>query len=275
MAYRADESTGDAGLPGRAIAEYESLLRMLRDLNARLKNDVIPRVAQLSVITNPILIPWRDQITEQVTRALRMLTDVELQVKLLLLSWPLPIRMWEAAAGWVQVRGMVSSVAGDLGVTNREVHVRWQGIAADTYHAFVPAHAGAATRLATVADTIPFALNQAASAIAEMYAAIIGMLAVLIGSILLALAAALTGAGAVAAVVLIVVVVGTVWTSLPGLITSTAHAIGSMGTWMTRMVSDAMDNTAFPGGQWPAARSELLLDATTADGDPSDWTVRP
>lgn len=274
MAYRADDPPAGIELRDHVIADYESLLHMLRVVYARLKSDVLPGVARLSVITNPLLIPYRDQVTEQVTRALRMLADIDLQTKLLLLSWPLPIRVWEVSAEWVQVRASVSGVAGDLGVTNREVYLRWHGVAADAYHAVVPAHVGAATRLATVAETVPFALNQAASAIAQMYAALLGTLVALVGSVLVGLGAAATGVGILAAVVLIVITVGGALTSLSGILTETAHAIGSIGTWMTRMVSDMQDNSAFPGGQWPVARSDLLTDATITDGDPSDWTVR-
>jgi hypothetical protein len=273
MTRPADERSARAGTDA-LVADYERLIEELNNVYSRVKNELIPRVTQLAIVTNPVLIPWREAIAEKVNRTLQLLAELDQRIVVLLLSWTLPLRLWRTTSEWIPVRAMVSGVAGDLGVTNREVFIRWKGVAADTYDALIPAHLGAAGRLASVADTVQFALNQAASAIAHMYAAVLGLIVGFFGAAMVALATAATGVGVPIAVVIMLILVGTVLTIMSSIFTSSAQALGTARTWLTELLSEMQDNTAFPGGHWPAARPELLSDASGADGDPSDWTVR-
>jgi hypothetical protein len=256
------------------VARHQRTIEELDKVYARLKDELIPRTAGLVATISPALIPWRQVIAGKVDQTQQHLWDLDQRLGLLQRSGPLPVRLWRTASEWTRVRSSVGSVAGDLGVTNREIHLRWRGIAAETYAAVIPAHAGAAGRLATVADTVSYALNWAAAAIAQMYAAVLGLLVGFIGAALIALATAATIVGAVAGIVALLVLTGTVLTLVSSAIVAGMQAVGTAQTWLTEMISEMADTTAFPGGRWPAARPEWFLDATTADGDPSDWSVR-
>lgn len=268
-----DTRPSDTGM-AQLIAAHEQTLEELGKVQDRLTSELIPLVSGITATINPALIPWRHVIAEQVDRSLRHLGELDELLRWLRRSGPLPVRLWLTASEWVSVRATVSGVAGELSVTNREVHVRWQGVAADTYAAVVPAHTEAATRLATVADTLQFALNWAAAAIAQMYAAVLGLVVAFIGAALIALATAATVVGAVAALVGFLLLAGTVLTAVSSVIVASVQAVGTARTWLSEAASELADQAAFPGGRWPTARPEWFLDATTADGDPSDWTVR-
>lgn len=259
------------------IVSHEQVIEALSKLHARLTGELIPAVRRLANVTHPALLPWRAVIVEKVDQSLQRLQDLDETLQWLRQSGPLPIQLWLTASEWTPLRTVVSSVAGELSVTNREVHLRWQGIAADTYAAVIPSHREAAQRLATAADTLQFALNWAASAVAQMYAAVLGLIVGLFGAGLVALAAAVTAVtavGAVAGLVALLVAVGTVLGAVSTLLVTAMQTLGTGRTWLSKAASELADHAAFPDGRWPAARPEWFLDTTTADGDPSDWTVR-
>jgi hypothetical protein len=274
MASPTDDLPG-GGYVDTFVHNYEGLIDAINSLHARLNNELIPQVSHIAIGLNPALLPWRGLIEDRVTELLQRLALLEKRLALLLASWPLPVRMWRSADGWVSVRHAVGAVAGDLGVTHRDVQFRWQGVAAEAYHVIVPAHSAAADRLAAVADTVQYALGWAANAAVQFYAALLGVIAGFFGAALIALASGATGVGAPAALLMLLMLVGTVLTTISSLLVSTAQSLGTAQTFMTEMLSEILDDTAFPGGGWPGARPELYSDATVTDGDPSDWAVRP
>lgn len=275
MTSPTNEHPGGDGYPHTLMNSYEQVIDDLKHLHSRLNTELIPQVSRIAVGLSPVLIPGQGLITDPLSELVRRLGTLDNKLGSLLLAWPIPIRMWRAAAQWVSVRHTVAGVAGDLGVTNRDVQFRWQGFAADTYREIVPAHVAAAERLAIVADSTQYALNWAANAAGMFYAAVLGIMVGFLGAALIAVASGATGVGAPVAVLMLLILVGTVLTTMTSLFVGAAQALGTAQTFMTEMLSEMADDGAFPGGQWPGARPELYNDATVTDGDPSDWTVRP
>jgi hypothetical protein len=269
------EPPGGDGDLQTLVHNYAQVIDNLIHLHSRLNTELIPQASRIAVGLSPVLIPGQGVITDPVTELLRRLATLNQGLGSLLLAWPIPIHMWRAAQEWVSVRHAASGVAGDLGVTNRDVQFRWQGAAADTYRDIVPAHVAAADRLATVADAAQYALSWAANAAGLFFAAVLGIVAGFLGSALIAVATGATGVGAPIAVLMLLILVGTVLTTMTSLFVGASQALGTAQTFMTEMMSEMADDGAFPAGQWPGARPELYNDATVTDGDPSDWSVRP
>ncbi len=255
--------------------EHERNLEELQSAQARLRNDLIPKIARIGtgLLGSPLLYPWRDEIARKVEQVLNLLVDLHTRLGVLLLTGPLPITLWRTADEWTQIRSRTSSVAGDLGATNREVHVRWKGAAADAYHSIIPAHVAAANRLAMVADSVQNALAWAALAAATFYAALLGAVLAATAAIITAIAMAATVTGALAALVMVLATVAGLMAQLGVLTAATTEVFGRLRVWLNDVVSEMNDNAAFPGGTWPASREEWYADATVTDGD-ARWSVQ-
>src|SRR5688572_27181308 len=110
------------------VAEHERRVEALRHLHARIREEVIPRIAAISteLLSSPLLIPVRPVLRQSLELVLQGLNECQYRIGVLLLSASLPVRVWQDATLWTQVRAQVSSVGGDLDVTNRQVHVSWR-----------------------------------------------------------------------------------------------------------------------------------------------------
>jgi hypothetical protein len=276
MDHRKDDGRGDElRWVELGPVEHEQTVEELRGAHARLRDEVIPRVAQVgaALLASPLLIPWHDEIARRLERILNRLAEFDTRLAALLASAALPLRLWRTAKEWTHVRGTASDVAGDLGVTNLEVHVRWQGAAADAYQKIIPAHAAAAARLASVADSTQYALGWGALAAATFFAALLGVVLTSIAGIVTAVAMAATVTGALSGFVLIFAITAVMLGQLAALIVAGTEAFSRLKIFLTDMLSEVRDNSAFPGGAWPLSRDEWYSDASVTDGD-ADWSVR-
>jgi hypothetical protein len=239
-----------------------------------LRDEVIPRVASLGTVlfSTPLLIPWHDDITWRLERLLNQLVDFYSRLGGLLTIGRLPFRLWDNAEAWTRIRGEASDVTGDLGVTNRDVHVRWKGAAAEAYDAIIPAHMAAATRLATVADTVQTALTWAAVVGAVFYSGVLAVTLQTLAALGTAVAMARSVPTAVVGLVLALTAVAGVTVQLSTMVVVAAEAFSRLQIFLSDMLSEMVDNSAFPHGTWPASREELYADATVTDGD-AEWSV--
>jgi hypothetical protein len=258
----------------KAATAHEQTAAALYTAHAKLKYQVQAGLVAVTtaLVTNPLLVPWRGAIMQASERARTGLETFEEQLTRLLVPVMLPARLWNVADGWTNVRSEVSSVAGDLQVTNREVHVRWKGAARDAYDTVIPAHVAAANRLATVADSMQFAVGWAGFAAAVFYAGLLAIVVELIAGALVALAAAASVVAAVSGLVLLLMVVGAALAHVAALIVLMVEATGRIRLWLTEVRGELRDNSAFPNGMWPQSRTEWFSDGTVTDGD-ADWSV--
>jgi hypothetical protein len=138
----------------------------------------------------------------------------------------------------------------------------------------VPTHVNAAAQLGTVADAVQYALTWAATAGAIFYAALAVIVLELIGGYALGLGAGASVVGATAGVVILLTTTAAVIVQLGMLLHTFAEAYARLQIWMYEMLSEARNNTAFPGGGWPSAQAARYADGTVRDGD-ADWSVAP
>jgi uncharacterized protein YukE len=268
MAYAITDFLGDRA------AQHVNTIEMLHTAHTRMRNQVIPTVlaAVESVRTSPWLFPLRGILNARAERVRADLWSAEDLVATLLAPVQLPFWLWRNAERWTEVRAELSAMVGDLNVTNREVHIRWRGVAADAYHAVLPAHVAAAAQLAGATDAIQVALNWAGTTAAIFYAMLVAILLQAMAGLLVAAATVVAVPVAVASLVAIAMIAATLLGELAVLVVVTTEAFARMKVWMTEVLSEARDNSSFPNGQWPAARTKWYSDATVTDGD-ADWSV--
>jgi hypothetical protein len=256
------------------VSEHERRVGELRHLHARIRDEVIPRIAAISteLLSSPLLIPVRPVLRRNLELVLQGINECQYRIGVLLLSATLPVRVWQDATQWTVVRAEVSSVGGDLDVTNRQVHAVWRGLASDAYHRIIPSHVTAAARLSSVADQTQFALTWCAAAGAAFYAMLLALVLEFYAALLVALAAA-APSGGLGTTVALLMITGGFLSRIGVLITAGVQTSGQLRTWWNELLSEMRDNVAFPNGRWPHSRTEWYIDATVTDGD-ADWSLR-
>lgn len=183
-----------------------------------------------------------------------------------------PFRVIGTIDGWGEVRGLVSSVSGDLQQAMVSVDYFWKGRAADAYRAIVPPHPFAALRTGFLADRAQSALGWSVGAATAFYIGLVGVVIQLIFVIQGVVAAASTvvlsgpavsvGAGQLALTAAeVVVFVGLFF----AVVTTQIAQVGNL-------LSEAEDQVAFPDGQWPPSTTAHYTDATVTDGD-AEWSL--
>jgi hypothetical protein len=257
-------------------AKHAHTIEALLSAHARLRDQVKPAAISVlkAVETSPApwLVPWRGAIASQAQRIWDGLTSFEGLLATLIGPIQIPLWMWRNAERWTEVEGALTRMVGDLNITNREVHLRWQGAAAEAYDKILPAHVAAAAQLGTTADTIQHSLTWAATAVAIFYAALLAIVIHFIGGFIVAMAAAVTVAFEVFALVEMLMVVAAAVVELAALVAVSTEVFGRMKIWMIELQSELNDNSAFPNGRWPLSRADWYSDATVTDGD-ADWSV--
>jgi hypothetical protein len=255
-------------------ASHAHTVEALQAAHARLRDQVIPAVSAViaSLESSPWLLPLRGIISAKAEAVSRDLRSVEKTVADLMEYLHMPFWLWRDGEEWTRLRDELSSVVGDLGVTNREVHVLWHGAAADAYHTVLPAQVGAAEQLSSSADSIQYVVTWAGTTLAIFFATLLAILLQMIAGLLAALVTAAAVPLAVGGLVAAGLVIATAAGELAVLILATTDVKGRMKIWTNQILSQLRNNANFPNGEWPVARTEWYDDATVADGD-ADWSV--
>jgi hypothetical protein len=174
-------------------------------------------------------------------------------IKDLLKGVAAPAYMFEYAYEWAGVRGIASTVAGELTLPVVGISQDWTGTAATAYSTTVAPQSSAAGEVGTISTQTATALTTCAAAASAFYVAV--------GVIIFQAIAALTGA---------VIALGSLVFSLAGIAmaigeisVSSGLVIASVSTLTALLVAQAsqmatlhgaaVDNTSFPGGHWPRA----------------------
>jgi hypothetical protein len=184
-----------------------------------------------------------------------------------------PVVMFQTAWDWEDIRGTASGVAGQLKPEALAIGRSWHGPAADAYGKQIKPQADAAARVATMADKTALTLTACAVAGLAFYVA----LAVIVVKFIAALITALAALGSVvfswAGAALIVEEAGVNTGLIIAAVSTLSAVLGAQATQMVVLHGEAVDNSTFPGGQWPNATPGQFSDATVADGD-ADWTLQ-
>lgn len=173
-----------------------------------------------------------------------------------------------------QVGAMASELSGRLRKESLATDNRWTGKAAEAYGDVVTVQGEALVALKTIATTIHTTLSDLAGAIEAYWNALaIGVASV---AAALAIAAAAVG-GVVTAPAGIKFALGalTAYTTLAGVaLNSLTTAANAARAQQVKLLQQVTTERALPGGRWPSATAEHLADASTKDGDKSDWEPR-
>jgi len=258
------------------IESYEMVLARVHTLHARLRDELIPRVAGLATAPLGFVLPpiVTASIRASLQSALETLRYIESRVELHLWSGPLPIRMQINADAWTSVSTAASVIAGDLRWENRPVPARWRGLAADTYEQrVVPGQIAAATQLGAAAQAIAVALNWVAMSVMLFFAGLLALLAQLLAIGAGAVATFASGLGIPAALMALGASIPMIATQVAVLTTVAAEGHGRAQTFLADMRTKVLDGSEFPNGRWPYPEPARYNDATVSDGDPSDWVV--
>lgn len=256
------------------LAQYEATLHRVDAGLQRLSGlvDRVPPAAASAVGHWYVPGPVAASITE--SAGILAMAGHQLLAKLreILLGAIAPVRFFLLARDWTEVRGMTTSVAGDLQPVALSVGYYWQGRAADAYAAVIPPQIAAAVRIGTMADRTQTALTWSAGAGAAFY---LGILMV-IGQLLVAYIGVLILLGtielSVAALELAIEQTTFSAAEIVSLISLLGAVLTSQYIQLRNLESEAEDVSAFPNGQWPAALTDRYNEATVTDGD-ADWSL--
>jgi hypothetical protein len=198
--------------------------------------------------------------------------DLVANLRELVLGAIAPIRFYLLARDWTDVRGLTTSVAGDLQPAALSVGYYWQGRAADAYGMVVPPQIAAAVRIGTMADKTQTALTWSAAAGAAFY---LGVLVVL-GQLIIVFVGVLAGLMSVelswAALDVAVQQTSFSAAEIVSLVSLLGAALTTQYIQLRNLESEAGDVSAFPRRHWPESFTDRYLDATVADGD-AEWSL--
>jgi uncharacterized protein YukE len=256
------------------VDTYENLLARNREQHAKLRDELIPKVAALATL--PLLpVPGlRPVVQDTLRQALQDLHDIEARVERFLESGPVVLRLYINAQDWVLVSTRLSSVVGDLRPENRPVLTRWRGRAAEAYEQVVAGQVDAAGQLRAAAQAIGFALHWLAMSVLACYVALLALLIELCAIIVGAFLAYAGGPpGILAALATLGTAIPAIAIQVGTLAVMVTECYARARTFLQDMRAKALDMSTFPNGNWPNPDPARYNDATVHDGDPSDWTV--
>jgi uncharacterized protein YukE len=255
-------------------AQYEATIDRLDKGMA----DLSRLVGQLPAATASVTGRWymTDDLSAALTRISNTLAalgaDLLAKLKEFLKGAVAPIRFFFIANDWDEVRGLATSVAGNLQPVALSVDYYWQGAAAEAYKSVIPAQTAAATRIGTMSDKTQTALTWSAAAGCAFY---LGLLAVLI-QFVIAFVGVLAALGSVvfswAGILLAIEEAGIGLGEVAALVALLAAALTTQGIQLSNMHSEAEDASAFPGHHWPSAVADRYTDATVTDGN-ANWSL--
>jgi hypothetical protein len=261
--------------PGEAwLRRYEEVLRQIRAELRRLRVQTLPALespvpAEVGLfggaLATIVLLKLREALT-----TIDTFCD---QATMVLQYESIPVRFADDATSWYELARSVGAPDMDLLRQAALIRLTWQGKAADAYVGAYAAQSVATERLGTACAATADALVAAAEAAEAFFAAL--LLLVTSGAAQLSIAA-----NAVRSVLRLPSAVGALGTAidifggLSGLLDATRESFWRQAKGVQAISAPLLDVAVFPDGTWPRSGSPLYADASVADGDPSDWSVR-
>jgi uncharacterized protein YukE len=256
------------------LAQYEITLHRI---DAGL-DDLSRIVRQLPAATASITGRWymTDAMSASIAQVSATLTsighDLIAKLKELLRGAIAPIRFFALAGDWGGVRGLASSIAGELQPVALSVDFCWQGRAADAYQKVIPAQVSAAVRIGAMADKTQTALTWSAAAGCAFYLGVLVVVIQLIIAFIGVLAALESVVFSWAALALAIEKATFSAAEIVALVGLLAAALTTQEIQLSNLHSEAEDAAAFPHHQWPSSVTDRYTDATVTDGD-AEWSV--
>lgn len=239
-----------------STAQYEAVMQKLdsgiRELSAKL--------AEVGPTANSAASRWYvpQPVAEALIWSAGKLVEIGSwildKIKELLKGSVAPILMFNYAWEWQgSVRGVASSVAGELQPEALRATRSWKGDAADAYAAATKSQPIAATQIETSADKIATALTICAVAGLAFYVALGVIVVKFIAATITAMVALGTAVFSWAGAALIVEEAAVNSGLIIAAVTTLSAALGAQAQQMATIEGEARDNSAFPGGHWPKA----------------------
>jgi hypothetical protein len=162
-----------------------------------------------------------------------------------------PIMFFGKACDWTDVKGLTTSVTGELNPSVMPSHRHWSGAAQQAYTSMIPAQTAAATRLSAVSDSMTDVLDVCAGAGLAFYTVI----GIIVGQFVVALVGVISALGSVAfswaGVALAIEEASLGPAAIATALSALVAVLGAQTTAMNTLHSQVVDNSTFPGGKWP------------------------
>lgn len=168
---------------------------------------------------------------------------------------------------WSSIGASLGDVAGGVGLDRMRANIEWQGRASEAYKAMVPAQADQVGAVREQCVAVADSLNGYADQLDSFWLAIKAAAVVMAAGLVTALVTGATGVGLPAACAAIL-------TALTAGATMIVTAVVQVEMLSTRIATEQRTMTqaiADTAAGWPAPATGDLADASTADGDASDW----
>jgi hypothetical protein len=251
-------------------AAIDKIRNGLVELNSKIQ--ALPAAANNTLAKADLPQAVRDAVVWLTKKMVDILTSVANKIIELLKGAAAPIFMFRSAYGWQDVRGMTSTVVGNLRPEALRVNRYWSGSANDAYNRAVKPQSDAAARIGTIAERTSSSLNVCAVAGLAFYIA----LGLIVVKFIIAAVAAIAALGSVVAswagLALIVEEAGVNTGMIIAAVVSLTALLGAQASQMAVLHGEAIDNSAFPGCRWPDSTTGTFSDATVLDGD-AKWSL--
>jgi hypothetical protein len=257
-----------------SAAQYQSAIDKIRnglmELNTKIQS--LQSSANAALSRADLAQSVRDAIRWLVNKVVEIVTTVVKKIIELLEGAAAPLFFFTSAYSWQTVRGLASSVVGNIRPEALRVNRYWSGSANDAYNRAVKPQSDAAARIATIGDKTSTSLNICAAAGLVFYVA----LGVIVYQLIVATVAAIAAVGSLvlswAGVIYIVGQAAITSGMIIAAVASLSALLGAQASQLVVLHGEAIDASAFPGGQWPASTSDTFNDATVAGG--GKWSLR-
>jgi hypothetical protein len=243
----------------------------LTDLDGKIQQ--IPGAAN-SAVGNALMPDFvRDAVIWLAKKIVDILSSVVSKIVELLKGAVAPIYMFKYAWDWQDVRGVATGVVGNLRPEALSVNRHWKGPANDAYAKAIKPQSDASAKVGTIAERAATSLTVCAAAGLAFYVAI----GVIVVKFIVAAVAAIAALGSVvfswAGLALIVEEAGVNTGMIIAAVAALTALLGAQASQMAVLHGESIDNSVFPGGQWPKSTSDSFSDATVLDGD-ADWSMQ-
>ncbi|GAB2933189.1 hypothetical protein GCM10027280_21220 [Micromonospora polyrhachis] len=244
------------------ITKFDELDEQVRRLLVRL-SEGIDRVIDTARRSSRLL-PNAAQVDALCVRLRDFWEQVRQGIKRVLEPVGKPWTVWETGAAWAEkFAGPLSAHLGEMNELHLSADYEWDGRAAEMYAAATSRQKEALAALQGIGNDLHTSLGHVAVAICALWAAVVSGLLVAAANLALAVASAVSGIGAPAAVAFLI-------ETLAALASGVAVGIGGF-MLVAERANDAMmtlqarlhDKSALDGGQWPAAKSERYRDGAS------------
>ena len=252
-------------------AAIEKIRYGLTELNAKIQQ--IPGAANAAVASPDMPESVRNAVIWLTRKMVDILTSVVNKIVELLKGAAAPIFMFRSAYGWQEVRGLASSVVGNLRPEALRVNRYWTGVANDAYNRAVKPQSDAAAKVGAIAERTSTSLNVCAAAGLAFYVA----LGVIVVKFIAAAVAVIAALGSIvlswAGLALIVEEAAVNTGMIIAAVAALTALLGAQASQIAVLHGEAIDTSAFPGGRWPESTRDTFSDATVLDGD-AKWSLR-